>query len=235
MLFFWLLIVTAFWTVVFSLIILLSFPFDFTRGRFLNSIIRIWARIIFISVGIKVKINGLNNLDLNKNYIFAPNHSSSLDIPLMLGFTPLWLVPIAKKELKWMPFLGWAMKLAGHIFIDRSNHEKAMDSINKIKNSIKKRPRSILLFPEGSRTNNGQLKRFKSGGLTLGIKTKLDIIPVLISGTYKSLRKGSVIFNKNLLTINFGTPINIENYSEHQRKSLSEKVFNEVKKMKKIK
>ena len=226
-------IVTAFWTVIFSLIILLIFPFDFSRGRFLNSIIRIWARTIFTSVGIKVKINGLSNLDLNKNYIFAPNHSSSLDIPLMLGFTPLWLVPIAKKELRWIPFLGWAMKLAGHIFIDRSNHEKAMDSINKIKNSIKKRPRSILLFPEGSRTNNGQLRRFKTGGLTLGIKTKLDIIPVLISGTYRSLKKGSVKFSRNLLTIDFGIPIKVENYSEHQRKSLSEKVFNEVKKMQK--
>ena len=226
-------IVTAFWTVVFSLIILLIFPFDFSGGRFLNSIIRIWARTIFTSVGIKVKINGLSNLDLNKNYIFAPNHSSSLDIPLMLGFTPLWLVPIAKKELRWIPFLGWAMKLAGHIFIDRSNHEKAMDSINKIKNSIKKRPRSILLFPEGSRTNNGQLRRFKTGGLTLGIKTKLDIIPVLISGTYRSLKKGSVEFSRNLLTIDFGIPIKVENYSEHQRKSLSEKVFNEVKKMQK--
>ena len=233
MLFFWLFIVTAFWTVVFSLIILLFSPFDFTRGRILNSIIRIWARTIFISVGIKVKINGLSNLDLNKNYIFAPNHSSSLDIPLMLGFTPLWLVPIAKKELRWIPFLGWAMKLAGHIFIDRSNHEKAMGSINKIKNSIKKRPRSILLFPEGSRTNNGQLRRFKTGGLTLGIKTKLDIIPVLISGTYSSLKKGSVKFSRNLLTIDFGIPIKVENYSEHQRKSLSEKVFNEVKKMQK--
>ena len=172
-------------------------------------------------------------MDLNKNYIFAPNHSSSLDIPLMLGFTPLWLVPIAKKELRWIPFLGWAMKLAGHIFIDRSNHDKAMESLNKIKISINKKPRSILIFPEGSRTNNGQLKKFKSGGLTLGIKTGFDIVPVLISGTYKSLKKGSIRFSRNLLTIDFGIPIKIENYSEEQRKSLSEKVFNEVKKMQK--
>ena len=175
MLFFWLIIVTVFWTVFFSSIILLSFPFDFTGGRFLNNLIRVWAKLIFASVGIKVKINGLSNLDLNKNYIFAPNHSSSLDIPLMLGFTPLWLLPIAKKELRWIPFLGWAMKLAGHIFIDRSNHDKAMESLNKIKISINKKPRSILIFPEGSRTNDGQLKRFKSGGLTLGIKTGYDI------------------------------------------------------------
>ena len=233
MLFFWLIIVTVFWTVFFSSIILLSFPFDFTGGRFLNNLIRLWARLIFASVGIKVKINGLSNLDLNKNYIFAPNHSSSLDIPLMLGFTPLWLVPIAKKELRWIPFLGWAMKLAGHIFIDRSNHDKAMESLNKIKISINKKPRSILIFPEGSRTNNGQLKRFKSGGLTLGIKTGFDIVPVLISGTYRSLKKGSMGFSRNLLTIDFGIPIKIENYSEEQRKSLSEKVFNEVKKMQK--
>jgi len=233
LLFFWLIIVTVFWTVFFSSIILLYFPFDFTGGRFLNNLIRVWAKLIFASVGIKVKINGLSNLDLNKNYIFAPNHSSSLDIPLMLGFTPLWLVPIAKKELRWIPFLGWAMKLAGHIFIDRSNHDKAMESLNKIKISINKKPRSILIFPEGSRTNNGQLKRFKSGGLTLGIKTGFDIVPVLISGTYRSLKKGSIRFSRNLLTIDFGIPIKIENYSEEQRKSLSEKVFNEVKKMQK--
>ena len=231
MLFFWLIIVTVFWTVFFSSIILLSFPFDFTGGRFLNNLIRLWARLIFASVGIKVKINGLSNLDLNKNYIFAPNHSSSLDIPLMLGFTPLWLVPIAKKELRWIPFLGWAMKLAGHIFIDRSNHDKAMESLNKIKISINKKPRSILIFPEGSRTNNGQLKRFKSGGLTLGIKTGFDIVPVLISGTYRSLKKGSMGFSRNLLTVDFGIPITIGNYNEEKRKSLSEKVFNEVKKM----
>jgi len=231
LLFFWLIIVTVFWTVFFSSIILLSFPFDFTGGRFLNNLIRLWARLIFASVGIKVKINGLSNLDLNKNYIFAPNHSSSLDIPLMLGFTPLWLVPIAKKELRWIPFLGWAMKLAGHIFIDRSNHDKAMESLNKIKISINKKPRSILIFPEGSRTNNGQLKRFKSGGLTLGIKTGFDIVPVLISGTYRSLKKGSMGFSRNLLTVDFGIPITIGNYNEEKRKSLSEKVFNEVKKM----
>ena len=75
------------------------------------------------------------------------------------------------------------------------------------------------------------MKRFKSGGLSLGIKTGFDIVPVLISGTYRSLKKGSVKFSRNLLTIDFGIPIKIDNYSEEQRKSLSEKVFNEVKKM----
>jgi len=148
------------------------FPFDFTRGKILSKIVRYWARIIFLSAGIKIKIIGLENLDSSKNYIFAANHSSSLDIPLMLGFIPFWIVPISKIELKWIPFLGWAMQMAGHVFVDRSKHENAMLSIKSIKNSLLKRPRSILLFPEGSRTKDGQIKQFKSGGLSLGIETK---------------------------------------------------------------
>ena len=114
------------------------FPFDFTRGKILSKIVRYWARAIFLSSGIKTKIIGLENLDSSKNYIFAANHSSSLDIPLMLGFIPFWIVPISKIELKWIPFLGWAMQMAGHVFVDRSKHENAMLSIKNIKNDIQK-------------------------------------------------------------------------------------------------
>ena len=104
------------------------------------------------------------NLDISKNYIFAANHASSLDIPLMLGYLPFWTVPIAKIELKWIPFLGWAMQMAGHVFVDRGNHENAMLSIKNIKRSLTKKPRSILVFPEGSRTDDGKINQFKSPG-----------------------------------------------------------------------
>jgi len=204
---------------------------DFTRGRILAGIVRIWAKSIFLFNGVKTEIIGLNNLDLRKNYIFAANHSSSLDIPLLLGFIPFWVVPIAKKELKWIPFLGWAMQMAGHIFIDRSNHEKAMSSIIKIKSSLMKRPRSILIFPEGSRTLDGEIKPFKSGGLSLGISTKMDIIPIGIIGTYDSLKKGSEKFINNKLILIFGEPIKINQYSNFDRKILAEKVRYDIKKI----
>jgi 1-acyl-sn-glycerol-3-phosphate acyltransferase len=212
--------------------IMVVFPFDFTRGKILSKIVRYWARIIFLSAGIKIKIIGLENLDSSKNYIFAANHSSSLDIPLMLGFIPFWIVPISKIELKWIPFLGWAMQMAGHVFVDRSNHEKAMLSIKSIKNSLIKRPRSILLFPEGFRTNDGQIKEFKSGGLSLGIGTKSPIAPVAIIGTFDSLKKGSKLFINNLLIIKVGNPIDTKGYSEKDRKILANIVCDRVKELK---
>ena len=66
----------------------------------------------------------------------------------MLGYIPFWIVPVSKVELKWIPFLGWAMQMGGHVFVDRRNHEKAMSSLKKAKKSLIKRPRSILLFPD---------------------------------------------------------------------------------------
>jgi len=207
-------------------------PFDFTRGKILSKIVRYWARIIFLSAGIKIKIIGLENLDCSKNYIFAANHSSSLDIPLMLGFIPFWIVPISKIELKWIPFLGWAMQMAGHVFVDRSKHENAMLSIKSIKNSLLKRPRSILLFPEGSRTKDGQIKQFKSGGLSLGIETKSPIAPVAIIGTFDSLKKGSKSFINNLLIIKVGNPIDTTSYTGKDRKILANIVCDRVKELK---
>jgi len=208
------------------------FPFDFTRGKILSKIVRYWARTIFLSAGIKTKIIGLENLDSSKNYIFAANHSSSLDIPLMLGFIPFWIVPISKVELKWIPFLGWAMQMAGHVFVDRSKHKKAMSSIKNIKNSLIKRPRSILLFPEGSRTKDGQIKQFKSGGLGLGIETKIPIAPVAIIGTFDSLKKGTKLFINNLLIIKVGNPIDTRGYTEKDRKILANIVCDRVKELK---
>ena len=212
--------------------IMVVFPFDFTRGKILSKIVRYWARIIFLSAGIKIKIIGLENLDSSKNYIFAANHSSSLDIPLMLGFIPFWIVPISKIELKWIPFLGWAMQMAGHVFVDRSKHENAMLSIKNIKNSLLKRPRSILLFPEGFRTKDGQVNQFKSGGLSLGIEAKLPIAPVAIIGTFDSLKKGSKLFINNLLIIKVGNPIDTTGYSEKDRKTLANIVCDRVKELK---
>ena len=230
--YFWLVFVTVFWTIFFGIITILTFPFDFTKGKILSKIVKSWAIVIFFSAGVKIHIIGLKNLDSLKNYIFAANHSSSLDIPLMLGYIPFWIVPISKIELKWIPFLGWAMQMAGHVFVDRRDHERAMISISRIKESLLKTPRSILLFPEGSRTNDGQIKPFKSGGLSLGISTGMPIVPVAIIGTFESLGKESTSFKNNLLTVRVGSPINTDEYIENDRKILSKLVYERVKELK---
>ena len=133
-------------------------------------------------------------------------------------------MPISKIELKWIPFLGWAMQAAGHVFVDRRDHDRAMLSIEKINKSLLMTPRSILIFPEGSRTNDGSVKQFKSGGLSLGISTQMPIVPIAIDGTFESLNKNSTKFIKKLLTINIGNPITT--------KTFKKKVYDEVKKIK---
>ena len=226
------LIVTIFWTILFGVAVILFSPFDYKKGRILGFIVKYWAKTIFKTMNINVRVIGLDKLDRNVDYIFAPNHASSLDIPLILGFLPFWIVPISKIELKWIPFLGWAMQAAGHVFVDRSDHEKAMLSIAKIKNSLLKNPRSILIFPEGSRTNDGKVNQFKTGGLSIGISTKISIVPIAIDGTFESLSKHSKKFVNKLLTINIGSPVDTRKYSLDDRKDLAIIVNSEVKKLK---
>ena len=226
------LIVTIFWTILFGVAVILFSPFDYKKGKILGFIVKYWAKTIFITMNINVRVIGLDKLDRNADYIFAPNHASSLDIPLILGFLPFWIVPISKIELKWIPFLGWAMQAAGHVFVDRRDHEKAMLSIAKIKNSLLKNPRSILIFPEGSRTNDGKVNQFKTGGLSIGISTKISIVPVAIEGTFESLSKHSKKFVNKLLTINIGSPVDTRKYSLDDRKDLAIIVNSEVKKLK---
>ena len=226
------LIVTIFWTILFGIAVILFSPFDYKKGKILGFIVKYWAKTIFKTMNINVRVIGLDKLDRNADYIFAPNHASSLDIPLILGFLPFWIVPISKIELKWIPFLGWAMQAAGHVFVDRRDHEKAMLSIAKIKNSLLKNPRSILIFPEGSRTNDGKVNQFKTGGLSIGISTKISIVPVAIEGTFESLSKHSKKFVNKLLTINIGSPVDTRKYSLDDRKDLAIIVNSEVKKLK---
>ena len=226
------LIVTIFWTILFGVAVILFSPFDYKKGRILGFIVKYWAKTIFKTMNINVRVIGLDKLDRNADYIFAPNHASSLDIPLILGFLPFWIVPISKIELKWIPFLGWAMQAAGHVFVDRRDHEKAMLSIAKIKNSLLKNPRSILIFPEGSRTNDGKVNQFKTGGLSIGISTKISIVPVAIEGTFESLSKHSKKFVNKPLTINIGSPVDTRRYSLDDRKDLAIIVNSEVKKLK---
>ena len=224
--------VTIFWTILFGVAVILFSPFDYKKGKILGFIVKYWAKTIFKTMNINVRVIGLDKLDRNADYIFAPNHASSLDIPLILGFLPFWIVPISKIELKWIPFLGWAMQAAGHVFVDRRDHEKAMLSIAKIKNLLLKNPRSILIFPEGSRTNDGKVNQFKTGGLSIGISTKISIVPVAIEGTFESLSKHSKKFVNKLLTINIGSPVDTRKYSLDDRKDLAIIVNSEVKKLK---
>ena len=202
------------------------FPYS---GKVASFIAQIWAKSILFCGGFKYEIIGLEKLDKNRNYIFAANHSSSLDIPLMIACIPYWLVPIAKIQLRRIPFLGWAMIAGGHVFIDRTNNEKAIQSIKNIKVSLAKKARSIMLFPEGTRTLNGKLNTFKSGGLSIGLELGIPIVPIAIKGTYQALKKGSKKIKNSKVKLLIGSPIKTSRLDKSDRKKLSSAVQDKVK------
>ena len=210
-------------TVFFSIIGILLTPIDWW-GKIWAKIVQYWAKSILWIGNIPYKIIGLDKLDPNQQYVFASNHESAFDIPLTLAGIPGHVVPIAKKELKKIPFLSWAMLAAGHIFIDRSDHRKALHSIDKIKNSLKKNPRSILIFPEGTRSLDGKMKPFKKGGIILAINAGLPIVPIACCGTFDVLVKGSKKFNPKLIELRFGSPIYTSSDDIDNRNEITEQV-----------
>ena len=177
------------------------------KGKLMSFLAINWSKIILKVGKINFNINGLKNIDLRKNYFFVPNHESALDIPLVFASIPMHVVSVAKIELSRIPFFGWSMIAGGHFFVDRSNHKKAMRSIEKARISMNKNPRSVFLFPEGTRSLDGKVGRFKKGGLKLAIDLGVPIVPIGIVGTNQfqsNLKKGLNIGN---IELNIGKPI----------------------------
>jgi len=198
------------------------------KGKLMSFIAINWSKIILKVGKINFNINGLKNIDLRKNYFFVPNHESALDIPLVFASIPMHVVSVAKIELSRIPFFGWSMIAGGHFFVDRSNHKKAMRSIEKARISMNKNPRSVFLFPEGTRSLDGKGGRFKKGGLKLAIDLGVPIVPIGIVGTNQfqsNLKKGLNIGN---IELNIGKPIQTKKIKEKELLSFVEELRKKV-------
>ena len=190
-----------------------------------------WSEMLIKTSGVQLEIRGKKNIKDNKNYIFAPNHSSFMDFPVLFVAINKYLVFVAKKELKKIPIFKSILNVSGFIFVDRDNTSDAIDSLNELKSDIKNTPRSVVVFPEGTRSSSNQLQSFKKGAAVLSINTGLPIIPVYIMGSFdwwdtKNFRK-----NSNKIVINFGKPIITENKQYEDRKNITNSIKKEIIKL----
>jgi len=218
----------AIWTSFFGLLGIFASIFESNKGKTLGQCARLWGKFILFFTGVRYSVKGLNNLDPKGPYIFACNHASGYDVPLAFAGLPYWLISIAKIELKSVFILGWVMKTAGHIFVDRKRSENAIASLEKSKKSLINNPRSILLFPEGTRTMDGELGFFKRGGLMLSLDTGIPIVPVGLVGTFEMLKKGTWSFKNQPLEIRIGNPIHPKTFSNDSKNSLAKYVKSQV-------
>ena len=226
----WIYLNLVFWTLLFGLSSFFAILLTGKKENFKFFGV-IWGKTLSFIFNIKLIIKGKHNLQ-DRNYIFASNHASLIDIPLLLIAVNRYTVFIAKSELSKIPIFKSILDRAGFIFVDRKNNDSAVKSMNNLMEDIKKIPRSVAIFPEGTRTRDGELLPFKKGAAIFAINTDIPVVPVAISGTYSWSKKKLFDISQSVISFEFGEPIITENYSFNDRDYLTEKIKTNIKNMK---
>lgn len=176
---------------------------------------RNWMVVFLKLAGIRLTVTGIEKLDRGECYIFIANHSSLLDIPVLFAGITNPLAFIAKKELFWIPVMGWGMRGMGHVSIDRSSARKALVSFRKAVERVKKECVSPVIFPEGTRSVDGRLGEFKQGSFTLALEAGVRIVPVAVRNSGACLPKKKLCVRPGEIKVDIGDPITIGGMDKH--------------------
>ena len=188
---------------------------------------RVWAKLTAFGAGVKIKVIGLDALDHDEAYVFAGNHASAADIPILQAILPPNFRWIAKEELFSVPIFGAALRAAGYIPINRSSGREAMRSLQKAATRIATGA-SVVVFPEGTRTSDGELLPFKSGGLLLAIKSNRPVVPFYIHGSRKVLQPKRYYVTPGTVYVYMGRPLETEELKTADRDDLAERTRERV-------
>lgn len=209
-------------TIVLSLLAYLTFPFD-PKGRTIHKYARAWAWLIIKSSGVEVTVSNAACIQYGRSQILMANHQSAYDIFALLAYLPADFKWVAREEIFRIPILGWAMAAAGYISIDRRGRKKAVESIQRAVTKIREGT-SVLVFPEGTRSPDGQIHPFKKGGFTLAVKAGVPIIPISIRGSRHVLPRSSLRVSPGRIEIVVGEPVETEGRGMADRDTLMQKV-----------
>ncbi len=160
-------------------------------------------------LGVPLEVCGLENIDKKKFYIFMPNHLSILDGPIMLMLIPQPVRVISKKEIFRIPVIGQVMRHVNFVSVDRRGKRGGKESIEKATKLMKEKGYSFLIFPEGTRSPNGKLQKFRRGGFFLAVNSGAPIVPVTITGTYELMPKGSFFIKRGKIRVAFYPPVSV--------------------------
>ena len=192
-------------------------------GDWVLDLARWWSGWITRFAGVRIIVNNRANLDPQQPYVFMANHASTIDIWALLLAIPRRVRMIAKKELARIPFLGWVMWAGRFIFIDRQNAAAARRSIDEAGRRIRGGD-SVVIFPEGTRTRDGQMGPFKKGGFHLAMEAGVPIVPIALRGTRALMPRGSLRVKSGEVFVTVGQPIPTAGLSIDDRPALIERV-----------
>jgi 1-acyl-sn-glycerol-3-phosphate acyltransferase len=201
--------------------------FDAT-GRKQASIASAWARALLRLSRVKVKVEGLEKIATDRNYVFVSNHLSYMDTPVFLANIPVQFRFLAKRGLFQVPFLGWHLKRAGHIPVPRGDARAAVKMMNTAAQMVRERGISLLIFPEGGRSRDGSLGEFKEGGAYIAIQAGVPLVPVALMGTRDVLPFGSGHIQRGNVTMRIGDPIPTDQASPRDRMRLTNELRHQI-------
>ncbi|MFZ0587808.1 MAG: lysophospholipid acyltransferase family protein [Candidatus Sulfotelmatobacter sp.] len=210
------------YTLVMGVLALPGGLFD-RSGRRLHWFSRAWSWLIMKTILSPVKVIGLDAIDTSKPHVYAVNHASALDIPVLYVYLPFQFRIVFKKELLAYPVVGWQLKRSGQVCIDQ---QKPTNSIAAIRSAVKslKAGVPLVIYPEGGRTPDGEIKPFLPGAFFLAIKAQVDIVPVALVGTYELLPMNTYHIKCRPLEMRVGDPISTAGLTMRDMEVVSGKV-----------
>ena len=199
------------------------FPLISPGENKVHKIANLWARMLLWLTSTRVDVIGRENVLMEKPQIFMANHQSDFDILIVLAHIPGQFRWIAKKELFKIPIFGKAMRNAGYIEIDRQNHEKALKSLDEAAQKIRE-GKSVVTFPEGTRSRDGKIRPFKQGMFHLAIQAGVPIVPISIIGAHEIMPKRTLKVKPGRIRMVIDRPVDVSGYTLETRSELIEKI-----------
>lgn len=200
------------------------------RGRMQHRIARLWARAVVWGTGSTISVRGIENLRSQPVAVYASNHTSYMDTPVIFGTLPFQFRILAKKELWPIAFIGWYLNRSGQIPIDTANPHATMSSLAVGVKALRSGT-SLFVFPEGGRTATGQLKPFLSGAAYLAIRAQVPLVPIALTGVYDLLPIHTRHLYPGELTVQVGEPIETKGMTPRQTDELNARLRSAIERL----
>lgn len=199
-------------------------------GRAQHRIARVWARLCIWSSGSSLTVRGAENLGRHPVAVYAANHTSYMDTPVVFASLPFQFRILAKTELWSMPFIGWYLARSGQIPIDTANPRATLSSLGGGVRALRA-GMPLFVFPEGSRTPTGELQTFLSGAGYLAIRAQVPLVPIALSGVYDLLPIHTRHFYPGKLALTVGEPIQTAGMHMRQAEELTDRLRNAIEEL----
>jgi 1-acyl-sn-glycerol-3-phosphate acyltransferase len=209
------------YTIILGTLSLLSSLFD-SSGAVQHGFARLWARMILSTIGTRISIEGLEKIDTRRAHVYVVNHTSAIDIPVLYVSLPFQFRILAKRELFRYPFMGWHLKRSGQIPVVLDNPKASIRSLQLAVTAVKNNM-SLVVFPEGGRSEDGQLQAFMGGAFFAAIRAHSDVIPMALVGTYETLKMNSFHIKPRPVRLLVGAPISTAGLSTRDTEKVAER------------